>query len=169
NYSFNSKGAKADLLVQPNCPDFPDTLWIDVLLNHYIDLDKIYTAYSTLMPEYKQTETIGDFEIVVHSSGTNKNAKTIKTHGEWTIAFDALKRAVLYAYPHRVDELAQYERFIIGQFHAIHNVALHSRIIHLDQAIRGRVSRSNTLFFTFDQFNDLVTEYILTPATDDIS
>ncbi|KAF8585079.1 hypothetical protein K439DRAFT_1344180, partial [Ramaria rubella] len=80
NYSVDPKGAKNDLLVQPNCPDFPDALWINVLLNHYTDLDKIHTAYYSLLPD--------------------KTVKNIKTHGKWSIAYEALKRAVLFVYPH---------------------------------------------------------------------
>jgi len=33
NYLPNPKGAKSGLLGQPDCPIFPDRLWIDIILN----------------------------------------------------------------------------------------------------------------------------------------
>ncbi|KAF8589849.1 hypothetical protein K439DRAFT_1612418 [Ramaria rubella] len=163
NYMLDSKGAKSDILSQPFCPDFPDGLWSDVLLNRYIDFDKVYLGYYTLIPNYKQSHTIGDFKIVLHSGAGNSNrgsSKTIKTHGEWAIAFTAVKS----------DEFEDYERFIIGQFTALQDAMLHQHILNLNRAIRLRVSRSNRLFYnSYDKFNDLVSQHILTPAAAELS
>ena len=39
NYLLDPRNAKSDILSQPNCPDFPDALWTDVILSRYVDFD----------------------------------------------------------------------------------------------------------------------------------
>ncbi|KAF8586396.1 hypothetical protein K439DRAFT_1556591, partial [Ramaria rubella] len=131
NYMLNPKRAKSDVLSQPLCPDFPNGLWTDILLNRYIDFDKVYAGYYMLNSDYKQSHTIGDFEIILHSGGINLSrgsAKTVKTHGEWAIAFAAVKHATLFAYLHRGKEFEDYERFIVGQFTALQDAMLHQQV-----------------------------------------
>ncbi|KAF8587374.1 hypothetical protein K439DRAFT_1250819, partial [Ramaria rubella] len=170
NYLLDSKCAKAELVGQRGCPEFLDSLWIDVLLDRFIDLDKIYTRAYLLNLEYKHTKKVGDVEIVLNTGGSGSSpTKIIRTHGEWIIAFSSLKDAVLFTYPHRARELDNYQRFIIGQFAALQDTAL-QRVINLDRAIRLRVARSNVYLLTsFDKFNDLVTQHILVPAAITIS
>ncbi|KAF8585603.1 hypothetical protein K439DRAFT_1615876 [Ramaria rubella] len=161
NYLLDSKGTKADLVGQRGCPEFPDNLWIDVLLDRFIDLDRVYTRAYSLTAEYKHTEKMGDLEIVVNSGGWGSAAtKVVRTHGEWSIAFAKLKDTVLFAYPHRSKEFEDYERFIIRQFAALQETTLHLRVINLDWAIRLRVARSNRFLLT--SFNN--TSLPLPPA-----
>ncbi|KAF8573794.1 hypothetical protein K439DRAFT_922854 [Ramaria rubella] len=170
-YLVDSKGAKADLLGQRGCAEFPDSLWIDVLLDRYIELDKVYSGTYSLNPDYTHAEKIGDVEIIVNASGSGSMpSKTIRTHGEWSIACVSYKNAILFAYPHRERELDEYSRFIIGQFKALQDTSLHTRVIDLDRMIRLRVSRSNIhLLTSYDKFNDLVTQYILAPSAFSVS
>ncbi|KAF8579935.1 hypothetical protein K439DRAFT_1295164, partial [Ramaria rubella] len=94
------KGAKAELVSQRGCPKFPDSLWIDILLNQFVDLDKIYTRVYLLNPEYKHTEKVGDVEIVLNMGGSGSSVtKIIRTHREWIITFSSLKDTVLFTYP----------------------------------------------------------------------
>ncbi|KAF8575125.1 hypothetical protein K439DRAFT_1370690, partial [Ramaria rubella] len=171
NYLLDSKYAKAELVGQRGCPEFPDSLWIDVFPDRFIDLDKIYTGAYSLNLEYKHTKKVGDVEIVLNTGESGLSpTKIIRTHGEWIIDFSSLKDAVLSAYPHRARELDDYQRFIVGQFAALQDTALHARVINLDRAIRLRVARSNVYLLTsFDKFNDLVTQHILAPAAIAIS
>ena len=39
NYLLNPKNVKSDILSQLDCPDFPDSVWTDVILSRYIDFD----------------------------------------------------------------------------------------------------------------------------------
>jgi len=41
NYIIDARHAKNDLIVRADCPNFPDTLWLDVLLDRFIDLDRV--------------------------------------------------------------------------------------------------------------------------------
>ena len=53
----------------------------------------------------------------------------------WEIAFAAAKATVLFTYPHKGREFADYERFIIGQFAAFIDPTQHVHVILLDKAI----------------------------------
>src|SRR5882672_9308626 len=48
NHLIDVRRAKNNLVVRPDCPDFPDALWTDILLDHYINLDRVYTRYYAL-------------------------------------------------------------------------------------------------------------------------
>ena len=167
-YHIDLKAAKTNLITQPDCPNFPEGLWSDVLADRFVDLDKVYSGYYTLEPDHRHTETVGNLDITLTSGGgAGKPDKTIGTHGEWSIAFSAAKAAVLYAYPHRAEEFAQYEEFIIGQFSALDDVREHIKVINLDRAIRLRISRGNALsLISYGSFTDLFTRHLYSkPST----
>jgi len=126
NYIIDARHAKNDLIVRPDCPDFPDCLWIDMLLNRYIDLDRVYAGYYALNLDTCHTQSIGDVDIMLNHTGiSSKTNKSIKMHGEWAIAFAATKAAVLYAYPHHSREFSEYEKYVMGQFAAFVNPSQH--------------------------------------------
>jgi hypothetical protein len=166
NYLADVKTAKNKIVGHLRCPIFPDGLWSDVLLGRFIDLDKVYSGYYALESDYHHTQTIGDIDITLYSGGSgSKPTKSVQTHGEWAIAFSRTRRAILFAYPHRADELEEYEWYVIGQFAAFSDVSQHYRILNLDRAIRLRVSQSNDLLLvSFSQFNNLVTHHLLGSA-----
>jgi len=126
NYIIDARRAKNDLVVRPDCPDFPNGLWIDVLLNRYVDLNRVYAKYYALNSDTRHTQSISDVDITLNHTGIGlKTNKSIKMHGEWAIAFAATKAAVLYAYPHRSREFSEYEKFIVGQFSAFVDPSQH--------------------------------------------
>ena len=101
NHLLNIKAIKNDLISQFDCPEFPDSLWANVLSNHFIDLDKVYARYYSLESDHKHTETIRNIDITLSAGGgESKPSKSIETHGEWAIAFAAAKQAILYIFPH---------------------------------------------------------------------
>jgi hypothetical protein len=119
NYAIDIKAAKADLTNRPNCPNFPDALWTDVLLCNFINLDKIHGGFYALEPDTKHTQSIGEIDITWNDGSTSsRNSRSIQTHGEWSVAFASARNAILFAFPHRVDELTEYKCYIIGQFSA---------------------------------------------------
>ena len=132
NYHLDVKAGKSKIVNHPQCPIFPDSLWTDVLLGHFIDLDRFYSGYYSLDTDYKYSQTIGEFNISFTNGGMNSRpSKTIKTNGDWGIAFRRAKRAILFAYPHRSDELNKYKEYIIGQFAGV-EVSQYSRVLNLD-------------------------------------
>ena len=163
NYLVDVRCMKNNLVVRLDCPDFPDALWTDILLDRYIDFDHVYAGYYALKLDTHHTQSIGDVDITVnHASTGPKTNKSIHTHGEWAIAFAATKAAVLFAYPHRAREFVEYEKFIVGQFGTFIDASQHLRIILLDRAVRLRVARSNDLSLDrFDRFGDLITHHVV--------
>jgi hypothetical protein len=163
NHLLDLKAAKNDLVSQLDCPNFPDNLWLDVLANRYNDLDKVFAGYYSLESDHKFTETIGNLDITLLSgSGSSRPSKTVESHGDWSIAFSATKRAIAYVYPHRADELSEYEEFIIGLFAAVRPSSLHFKVLNLDKAIRVRVAKDNRLsLVSFEKFSDLSTRHLI--------
>src|SRR5882672_6575603 len=102
NY-LNVTRAKKNLVVRQDCPNFPDNLWTDMLLNRYVNLDHVYAGYYALEADTRHTQTIGDVDITINHAGIgSKTNKSICMHGEWAIAFAATKAAVLFTYPHQI-------------------------------------------------------------------
>ena len=100
-------------------PISPNGLWLDVLLNCYIDLDKVYAGYYALNSDTCHTQSIGDVDITLNNTGiSSKMNRSIKTHKEWVIVFATTKAAVFYAYayPHCSREFSEYKKFVVGQF-----------------------------------------------------
>jgi hypothetical protein len=65
NHLLDLKAAKNDLITQLNCPNFPDSLWLDVLANRFIDLDKVFSGYYSLKSDHRLTKTIDNVNITL--------------------------------------------------------------------------------------------------------
>jgi hypothetical protein len=86
----------------------------------------------------------------------------VKSHGDWSIAFASTKCAILYVYPHWVDELSEYKEFIIRLFAAVRPTALHYKVINLNKAIMVRVTKDNRLsLISYKKFSDLSTHHLI--------
>ena len=163
NHLLDIKVVKNNLIFQLDCPEFPDSLWADVLSNCFIDLNKVYASYYSLESNHKLTETIGNVNITLSAGGgAGKPSKSVKTHGEWAITFAAAKWAILYIYSHWAKELARYEEYIIGLFTVVWPATLHSWVLDLDKAIWVRIAKDNKLTLTsFAHFTDLSTQHLI--------
>ena len=135
NYLLDVKCAKTTSLSVPT-PPFPDGLWMDVLLDRYIDFDSVFSGYYTTNSDTRHTQSLGDIEFVVNGGANPKPNKAVCNHGEWAITFTITKAAILFAYPHHTREYIEYEKFIVGQFAAILNISQHAHVITLNHAIR---------------------------------
>src|SRR5882724_1562140 len=82
-------------------------------------------------------------------------------NGDWGITFTLTKWAILFACPHRSNELDKYEEYIIRQFTGV-EVSQHSRMLNLNQAIHLHESQSNhLLLMSFSSFSDLITNHLI--------
>ena len=145
NYVLDLKLSKISVLGIPRCPIFPDSQWNDVLLDRYVDFDKILTSYYALESEHRDTQTIGNLDISLNTGGSSKPSKEIRIYGEWTIAYARYTRAVLFVYPHRMRELEDYQEYMAGQFSAYPDTADQYKVINFDKAIQIRVGQANDL------------------------
>jgi len=105
------KSVKIAALSQGDCPKFLDSLWLKIIHNSFIDLDKVFSGKFSLESDYKHTETPGDINIVVKSgSGSGKASKSVAMHGDWSLAWGATQDAMAFLYPERKKELGQYQQ-----------------------------------------------------------
>jgi len=100
NFSRDIKQSRSSLL---NCnrslPQFPQSEWLNLLSGNAIDLDHVFSNIYTISCDVKESVEIGKQIEVLH--GASKPAKTVKTHGDWVIAWDSLVDATLFVFEHR--------------------------------------------------------------------
>jgi len=82
------------------------------------------------------------------------------------IAYARYTRAVIFVYPHRVQELEEYQEYMAGQFVAYPDPVDQYKIINFDKAIHIRVGQSNDLLLTdFSRFQDIISYHLINPKT----
>lgn len=111
----------------------------------------------TISNVVENTEELGSLQV---RFGYVEPAKTVKTHGEWIIAWYTASDATLFCFPHRGEELRAYGEYITRFFSAV-SPNIHPRVINFDRAIRRRVGQRNDLLLTdFASFSDLKMGWI---------
>jgi hypothetical protein len=143
--------------VSPSVPQFPDSEWDNVIKGRSVNLDTVFSSMYSTEPNVENVEEIGSISI---KFGSLKAAKTIKTHGDWVIAWGGATEAITFCFPHRDRELRSYGNIITRLFAAITPNA-HSRIINYDRAVRARVGQRNDVLLTdTHKFDDLKLAWI---------
>ena len=120
------------LLSSRRVPEFPDSEWNSVLSGKAINLDVVFSGMYSTATDNRAIENIGDLEL---HFGASKPAKTIKTHGDWVIAWRIAFKATHFVFPHRAEELEEYSDYITSYFASITDPDFHFKIINLDKAI----------------------------------
>ena len=161
-YARDVTATKQSLICQPDCPQVPDTVWNEILLGKYVDLDRILSALHSIDGDNAETYKVGDLEL---TSGPSKPKKHVTSAGEWVSAFGRYKQGVLFCYPHRGGEFTAYEDHILRQFGAVGENGA-SRVINYDRALRSEISRGNKFLLTdYAEWNHLFTAYIVAAGT----
>jgi hypothetical protein len=105
NFSRDAKRARSSLL---NCskpiPQFPPTEWLNLLSGNAVDLDHVLSNIYTLSHSTSEVVELGKDLELLH--GSSAPAKTVKTHGDWVIAWDGLVDATLFVFQHSIRVLA---------------------------------------------------------------
>ena len=151
-YSIDPKAAKRSLVNQPDCPEFPDSEWKNVISGRAVNLDAVLTGQLSTTNDDLKTERFGDIEVTF---GAVELTKTVKDGGDWSIAWNKTVRAIVFAFPHRHSELTLYGEYIINLF-AVTHPTVHSRVIAFDKAVRRRAgSVRNLELSAFEKYADL--------------
>jgi hypothetical protein len=151
-YTIDPKATKRSLINEPDCPEFPDSEWKNIISGRAVNLDAVLSGQLSTTQDDAKVEKFGDFEI---SFGAVEPTKVVKNGGDWTIAWNKTVRATIFAFPHRVHELSSYGEFIVNLFSVTHS-SVHSRVIAFDKAVRKRVGNVRNLELTdFEKFADL--------------
>ena len=162
NHARDIKNAKLHLSNTPGIPHFPDSEWTNVLLGKPVNLDVVFSgAYSTA-EEGQAVERIGDIEL---RHGPSKPAKSIRTLGDWILAWQKTNDAISFVFPHRSRELSKYTEYMLSLFGS-RRPSSHQRIIELDKAIRKFVGESNDVeLCEINEFRHLESSYLETDGT----
>ncbi|KIO25670.1 hypothetical protein M407DRAFT_37451, partial [Tulasnella calospora MUT 4182] len=111
------RDAVRSLLEHSNLPNFPTSKWKAVLSDDYMDLRKV----------------IGGVE---SSVGDTRDAS------DWAAAFELYRAAVVYAFPHRNEELLAYRDYLNNTFR-VFGTQYHPAVIDFDQRCRILYSRTH--------------------------
>jgi hypothetical protein len=151
-YTIDPKAAKCSLTNQPDCPEFPDSEWKNVLSGRAVNLDAVLSGQLSTTNDDLKTEKFGDIEV---SFGTVEPTKVVKNGEDWSIAWNRTVRAIEFAFPHRHQELTSYGEYIINLFAVIHP-SVHNRVLAFDKAVRRRVGSVRDLELSaFEKYADL--------------
>ena len=163
NFSRDVKRARSSLL---NCnkpiPQFPQAEWLNLLSGYAVDLDHVFSNIYTISHTTNEVVELGKSLELLHGSSTP--AKTVKTHGDWVIAWDSLVDATLFVFKHRRQELQSYGKHIQRYFASL-SPQFHSRVINYDRAVRIRAAQRRDVELTdFTEFADLQIQWISNPG-----
>nr|VWP00840.1 Argininosuccinate lyase (ASAL) (EC (Arginosuccinase) [Ganoderma boninense] len=157
SYAVDVRFAKSNLINSVGAPEFPDAEWGNVLRGKPVDLNHVFSGQYTLGQDEKHVEKLGPVEL---SYRAVTPAKVVKSAGDWVIAWQRATAAIVYAFPHRKQELEDYHNHIFGFFGAIHP-DYHHRILDYDRAVRKRVGAMRTLLLSdTHEFANLRTLHI---------
>jgi hypothetical protein len=151
-YTIDPKGTLRSLVNEPDCPEFPDSEWKNIIAGRAVNLDAVLSGQLSTTQDNPKVEKFGDLEI---SFGAVEPTKVVKNGGEWNIAWNRTVRAITFAFPHRVQELSSYGEYIVNLFSVTHP-SVHSRVIAFDKAVRKRVGSVRNLELSdFERYADL--------------
>ncbi|KAF8811015.1 hypothetical protein BYT27DRAFT_7090511, partial [Phlegmacium glaucopus] len=164
NFSRDIKRARSSLL---NCnrplPQFPQSEWLNLLSGNTVDLDHVFSNIYTIACDVREPVEISKQLELFHSP--SKPAKSVKTHGDWVIAWDSLVDATLFIFEHRRLELQLYSKHIQRYFASL-PIQLHSCIINYDQAVQIWASQCHDLELSnFPEFTDLQLQWVHNPTS----
>jgi hypothetical protein len=151
-YTINPKATKRSLVNEPDCPEFPDSEWKNVISGRAVSLDAVLSGQLSTTNDDLKVQKFGDLKI---SFGAVEPTKLVKNGGDWSIVWNRTVRAIIFAFPHRLRELTSYGEYIINLFSVTHS-SVHSRVIAFDKAVRKRAGSVRNLELSdFEKFADL--------------
>ena len=151
-YTIDPKATRRSLINEPDCPEFPDSEWKNIIAGRAVNLDAVLSGQLSTTQDEPKVEKFGDLEI---SFGAVEPTKLVKNGGDWTIAWNRTVRATIFAFPHRAHELSSYGEYVVNLFSVTHP-SIHSRVVAFDKAVRKRIGSVRNLELTdFEKFADL--------------
>jgi hypothetical protein len=152
-FSEDLSGVKSLLRIANKLPEgIPSSQWDKILRGESVDLNQILSAMHFVQLDEERKGRLGKTEVVFTVA---ESKRQVKTGSEWSSAFRRMSRAVVFLFPHRMEELSEYAEHIEGLFSAKHTGA-HSKVILYDQSVRNQVGGGqNTLLTDYQRFNRL--------------
>ena len=117
SYTIDPRATKQSLVNEPDAPEFPDSEWKNVISRQAVNLDAVLSGQLSTTHDDPKIKKFGDIEI---SFGAVEPTKVVKNGGDWSIAWNRTVRAIIFAFPHRIQELSIYGEYIINLFSVTH-------------------------------------------------
>jgi hypothetical protein len=99
---------KRSLTNSPDCPEFLDTKWKNIIIGRALNLDTVLSRQFSTSNNDVRTETLGDIEV---SFGAVEPTKKVENGGDWTTTWNQTIRATTFAFLHHFDEYASYGEY----------------------------------------------------------
>ncbi|KAJ3501224.1 hypothetical protein NLJ89_g9438 [Agrocybe chaxingu] len=156
NFAQDPKFVKQSLVNSPQCPQFPDSEWTNILAGHSVNLNLVLSGIYAIAPDVRTHEQLGSLEIV---TGSSVVAKKVLDHSLWTIAWGHYYQAVKFMFPHRETELETYAAHDNQLFAAI-PPTMHSSVIDYDKSVRLHIaSHCDLLLADTTNFADIAMHW----------
>ena len=123
---------------------FPSSEWDSLIKGESVDLDTVFSSLHHIRSVDENIGRVGATEI---QFGRPKPAAKVETSGQWTSAFNLVIKATAFLFPHRYDELRQYEDYIEELFSA-KSTSIHPKLFKYDEAIRYKVGQGQNILLT---------------------
>jgi hypothetical protein len=137
---------------------FPESEWKRIFKGEAINLDVIFSNLHHIAPPKENVGRIGGTEI---SLGKADPARKVQTSGDWTVAWHAASKAIVFAFPHRIEELREWGDYMASEFSA-KQLNAHHKLIAFDKAVRAMVGGGQAILLTDrEQFAYLYSAYLL--------
>lgn len=120
-------------LLSPEKPEFPFSLWNDVLPNQYIDLNNVHSHIRVATESVKLSERIPD-HIPLGTTASLTPTQKIKSFGDWCYVWGRYSCAVLFVFNHRQAELDSCYKFI-GWIFSTTSESQHLQFIETEAAM----------------------------------
>ena len=78
-YTIDPKATKRSLVNEPDCPEFPDSKWKNIIAGSAVNLDAVLSSQLSTTHDNPKTEKFGDLEI---SFGAVEPTKVVKDGGD---------------------------------------------------------------------------------------
>jgi hypothetical protein len=114
---------------------FPESEWKRIFKGEAISLDIIFSNLHHIAPPKENVGRISGTEIAL---GKTDPARKVQTSGDWTVSWHAASKAVVFAFPHRSEELREWGDYMASEFSA-KQVSAHHKLIAFDKAVREMV------------------------------
>ena len=134
-YAKDLKYMKSSILTSPHAPQFPNSEWANVIIGAMVDLNHVLSGTFAVSNNNRNVKVVSGIQF---KFGAARAAKQVKTSGDWFIAWNMYLKVVMFAFPHRQNELQHYSQSILGLF-ATTSVKHHSNILIFDKAVHIRV------------------------------
>ena len=94
-YTVDPKATKRSLVNEPDCPEFPDSEWKNIIAGRAVNLDAVLSGQLSTTHDDPKVKKFGELEITF---GAVEPTKLVKNGGDWTIAWNRTVRATVYGF-----------------------------------------------------------------------